>query len=75
MRYRDRVRLRCFRCRYAYDYELLRWFLDDGQPWVQQVLKQRVSTGEVEHTGGDPVAVFLLESFEELVEAGKAEEM
>lgn len=73
--YGEHVRVRCFLCKYGDGSELLRWFQDDGQPWAQQVFKQRLPDGPLEHTGGDRSAVFFLEGFKQLIEAGKAVEL
>jgi len=60
---------------YATGEEVIRWFEDDGLPWVQQVFKMNVRTGVLEHTGDDPCAVYFVEGFAKLVEEGRAEEL
>ena len=69
------MNLRCFLFKYASGEEVMRWFDDDGCPWIQQVFKMHLGKGELEYTGGDGTAVVCVEGFPQLLEAGLVVEL
>ncbi len=75
MCYNKWMQLRCYLMRYALGNEVIRWFNDDGRPWIRQVFKMKVETGELEYTGNDPTALLYVPGLEPLIAEGKVEEL
>lgn len=75
--YPDRMQLRCFLFRYSMGGEVIRWLAPTSpdRGWAQQVMTQRLPSGDIQHTGDDPSAIFFMPGIAQLIEDGKCEEL